>query len=469
MLSNIKLVCTIGPATWDPAIMKQLVELGMTVARVNGAFADTAELDRVKALVRQFSSSVSLMVDVKGPEIRLNKFSQPINVKPGDVVRIGSKPEHGIYPYNYPYIYKLLTKGNKIVVGDGDVLLVVDSVDKAEGLIFTKVVYGEQIKPGKALNLVGITHSEEVLTPKDRENLLHGLNTGWDMVSASFIKNKKSALKIREVIGDKMALIAKIEDRDGVANIDEILEVVDGIMVARGGLGVDLGLKYVPVVERKLIAKARSAGKPVITATQLLETMVKNPYPTRAEINDIETAVILGTDAVMLSGETAGGQHPVEATRVLAETARFAYEYVDKYIKFDTGMAPVSTIAIANAAIEIASKLKNELAGIVVVSKSGTTVRLIARGNLTQPIFAFTETTQRAKWFNVLKGVRKAFALPANREDIKRDRDKAVAFLLKALQDNGLALRGERFLIVGKTPVTKEPFFPNIFEILEIM
>lgn len=469
MLPNIKLVCTIGPATWDPAVMKQLVDLGMSVARVNGAFADTAELDKVKALVRQFSDTVSLMVDVKGPEIRLNKFEKPLQVKPGDVVRIGSKPEHGIYPYNYPYIYKLLTKGNKIVVGDGDVLLVVDSVDKTEGIIFARVVYGEQIKPGKALSLVGITHSEEVLTSKDRENLLHGIKTGWDMVSASFIKNKQSALKIREVIGDKMALIAKIEDRDGVANIDEILEVVDGIMVARGGLGVDLGLKYVPVVERKLIQKARAAGKPVITATQLLETMTKNPFPTRAEINDIETAVFLGTDAVMLSGETAGGEYPVEATKVLADTSNFAYEYTDKYSKFDTGMAPTSTIAIANAAIEIASKLKNELAGVVVVSKSGTTVRLIARGNLSQPIYAFTENKRKAKWFNIVKGVRKAFVLPNDREDIRRDRDKAVSFLLETLKNNGLAVGGERFLIVGKTPVTKEPFFPNIFEIIEVL
>ncbi len=467
MLPTIKLVCTIGPSTWDPQVLKTLIDLGMSVARVNGAFADPQELDKVRNLVHGISKDVSLMVDVKGPEIRLNKFEAPIPIKPGDIVKIGSKPEHGIYPANYPNIYKILKPGNKIVVGDGDVVLIVNKVDSSEGIIYAYVKYGEVLKPGKALNLVGVSHSDEVLTEKDKINLKHALETGWDMVSASFIQSRESALKVREVIGEDMALIAKIEDREGVKNIDEILEVVDGIMVARGGLGVDLGLKYVPIVERELIRKANEAGKPVITATQLLETMTENPYPTRAEVNDIETAVFLGTDAVMLSGETAGGEYPIEATRVLRDVSSFAFEYADKYKKFDTGQAPASTIAIANAAIEIASKLKSELKAIVVVSSSGTTARLIARGNIIQPIYVFTKNKLRAKWLNIVKGIKQAFVLDGASEKIDMRRDVAVSFLINFLIKSGLIKPKDKILIVGKTPVTKEPFFPNIFELVE--
>ncbi len=469
MMPPVKIICTIGPATWDPDVVRQLIDLGMTAARVNGAFADPDELDKVKRLVRMFSKDVSLMVDVKGPEIRLNKFKEPLKIKPGDTVIIGSNPERDqIYPTNYPDIYKLLKKGNKIVVGDGDVVLIVDKVDELEGKIYATVEFGEQIKPGKALNLVGVSHTEEVLTQKDIVNLKHGLSTGWDMVSASFIKNKTSALKVREVIGDKMHLIAKIEDEEGVQNIDEILEVVDGIMVARGGLGVSMGLEYVPVVERELIRKANQIGKPVITATQLLESMVENPFPTRAEVNDIETAVLLGTDGLMLSGETAAGKYPVEAVRTLVEISKFAYSFVEPREDFPTSSASLTTLALANAAIDIAHDMGDQLSAVVIVTRSGTTARLVARGNLKQPIYVFTNSELSKKGMNLVKGVRAAFLLEKGPPGFRTQRDVAVDFLKQLLQEYGLVKSGQRVLVLGKTPITGEEFFPNVFEVMTI-
>lgn len=317
-MRHTQIICTIGPASWDPAVMKQMIEAGMNVARVNGAFADTAELDKVTKLVRDVSRDVKLMMDVKGPEVRMNKFTEPIKLHPGMPIDIGSTTDAAIYPANYPEVYKFVHPGQDIVVGDGDVQLEVESI--SDGVMHCSVTYGEELKPGKALNFPGVRYTSDVLTPKDIENLKHAQSLGWEFVSASFIQNAEAARTIRnELNGSQMRLIAKIEDQEGVNNIDQILAEVDGIMVARGGLGVELGLEKVPMVQRHLIKDALLHNKPAIAATQMLESIIYNPRPTRAEVNDVATAVLLGASAVMLSGETSAGKYPVEAVKWMAK------------------------------------------------------------------------------------------------------------------------------------------------------
>lgn len=321
MNKRTKVVCTIGPATWDPAVMKKMIESGMDCARVNGAFADKTELDKVKKLVRDLSQDVSLMVDVKGPEIRLNKFAQPIKLEPGMIIKVGNDSNSEIYPANHADVYKHIAAGQRVVIGDGDVVFTVDRIVGSD--MYWKVEFGESLKPGKAMNLPGASVTSVVLTEKDKENLRHAIETGWDSVSASFIQSAAAAKYVREFIGDnKMKLIAKIEDQSGIDNIDEILENVDGIMIARGGLDVELGYEKVPMVQRLLIKKAKAAGKPVITATQMLESMTYNPRPTRAEVNDVATAILLGSDAVMLSGESSAGKYPVETLQTIVKIAQ---------------------------------------------------------------------------------------------------------------------------------------------------
>lgn len=316
---NTQIVCTIGPSSWEPDVMRRMIAAGMNFARVNGAFADTAELDKVTKLVRDVSRDVQLMMDVKGPEVRMNKFLVPVPLEVGMEITIGNDESSDIYPANYKDLYQKLQVGQRIVIGDGDVELKIKSIEGDK--MMCEVVYGEVLKPGKAMNLPGATFATEILTQKDLENLIHSLKLGWTHVSASFVQNAAAAREIRSHLQGKMQLIAKIEDQQGIDNIDEILVEVDGIMIARGGLGVELGLEKVPYAQRYLSYKAENAGKFCITATQMLESMTLNPRPTRAEVNDVVTAILLGSDAVMLSAESSAGKYPVEAVEWLAKIA----------------------------------------------------------------------------------------------------------------------------------------------------
>lgn len=468
MNNKTKIVCTIGPASWDPEVVRKMIEAGMNVARVNGAFADPEELDKVAKLVRDVSDDVALMVDVKGPEIRMNKFPEPIPVKPGDEVIIGNSSSDYLYPANYPNLHEFVKEGQRIVVGDGDVEFVVKKVSM--GKIFCQVVFGEVIKPAKALNVPGCDYSTEVLTEKDKENLKHAIDTGWDFVSASFIRDAASAKRIKDFIGDaNMKIIAKIEDQEGVDNIDEILREVSGIMVARGGLGVELGLAKMPMVQRELIEKLNNAGLPVITATQMLESMNKNPRPTRAEANDVATAILLGTDAVMLSGESASGSYPVEAVKMLAEIAtEVEKELIPKVIK-SRAVAPLTTDALTKAAAELCINMGDELNAVVIVSKTGTTARLLARHGIKQNIYVFTSSAYYKRTLMLTKGITKAFVFNGiEKEGCGYDRDCAIKIILDRALKEGVIKQEQKILFLGKTPVDTTEYFPNMFEVIKL-
>lgn len=464
MNKRTKIVCTIGPASWDPSVMKAMIENGMDCARVNGAFADPAEMDKVKELVRAVSQEVSLMLDVKGPEVRLNKFPEPIKLAPGMHLSIGSTPTDPLYPANYPHLYKFVQAGQKILVGDGDVELVVKEV--TNGFLHCEVVFGDILKPGKALNLPGCTYTTDVLTEKDKENLRHAIVTGWDFASPSFIQDKESALQVRAFLkGSDMKIIAKIENQVGIDNIDEILEVVDGIMVARGGLGVELGLGKVPLVQQLLIEKANEAGKPVITATQMLESMITNPSPTRAEANDIATAILSGTDAIMLSGESSAGKYPAEAVAFMSKTAGEIEQSIEPKIITKRALdASISADAITKAAASLCIEMSKDIDKVLVVSKTGRTARLLARHNITQPIFAFVASEVSARTLLLSKGIMKTFVQPPSLEA----RDSAVMQIVERAKHEGLVAVNERVLLLCKTPIDGEHYFPNVFEIIEV-
>lgn len=463
MKNKTKIVCTIGPSSWDPNVIEKMIDAGMNCARVNGAFADTNEIDKVTKLIRDVSDKVALMMDVKGPEVRLNKFQSPIPLIPGQKVMIGNDDSSEIYPANYKDLYKNLEIGQRMVLGDGDVELILEQINGDK--MTTSVVFGELLKPGKALNLPGASYASSALTEKDIENLKHSIDLNWDFVSASFIQNAQAAREIRKYLeGSDMKLIAKIEDGDGVDNIEEILEEVDGIMVARGGLGVELGLEKVPMVQRTLIRKANEAGKIVITATQMLESMVTNPRPTRAEANDVATAILLGTDSVMLSGESSAGNYPVEAVQFLSNVARETEKEMVPSIMNARTKGPISTDALAKAVAQLAIEHGNEIKSIVVVSRSGRTARLIARHNISQPIHTFVKRECYTRHLSIAKGITSADII----ENIFTDRDEAVAAVLDQAKKLGYIRSGETILFVSKVPFDKEQFFPNIFEVITV-
>lgn len=464
MDKKTKIVCTIGPSSWDPAVMRAMIENGMNCARVNGAFADPAEMDRVKELVRSISDDVSLMLDVKGPEVRMNKFPSPIPLTPGMQLSIGSTPHDPIFPANYPHLYKFVSVGQKILIGDGDVELVVTEV--SNGVMRCSVVFGEVLKPGKALNLPGCNYTTDVLTEKDKENLRHAIVTGWDFVSPSFIQDKESALQVREFIkGSDMQIIAKIENQVGIDNIDEILEVVDGIMVARGGLGVELGLSKVPMVQKLLIEKANNAGKPVITATQMLESMTNNPSPTRAEANDVATAILSGTDAIMLSGESSAGKYPAEAVAFMSATAKEVEPTIEPTIITSRAVdASITADALTKAAASLCIEMTHDVDKVIVVSKTGRTARLLARHGISQPIYAFVSSPLFARTIGLSKGVIRSFV----EEATTLNRDQAIAHIIERAKAENVVSVNDRVLLLCKTPIGGDVYFPNVFEVIEV-
>lgn len=458
-----KIVCTIGPSSWDPEVMKKMIDAGMNCARVNGAFADEAELDKVTKLVRDVSSEVALMMDVKGPEVRMNKFAEVKKIQPGDEIIIGNGSDSEIYPGNYSDLYKQIKQGQRIVIGDGDTELVVDRIEGDK--MITKVVYGEFLKPGKALNFPGGAYTSETLTQKDITNLKHSIKLGWDFVSASFIQTADAAREIRKHLeGSNMKLIAKIEDGQGVENIDAILKEVDGIMVARGGLGVELGLEKVPMVQRLLIEKSIAAGKPVITATQMLESMTTNPRPTRAEVNDVATAIMLGSDSVMLSGESSAGQYPVETVDFMAKIAKEVESQTKPEIVNIRTDGPITTDSISKAAAQLAIEMDTELDAVIVVTRSGRTARLIARNRIKQPLYAFVSSEEFVKELALSKGVNRAMY----QEAMSGDRDNAINRILTRALELNIVSSGQNILFVSRTPVAGGEYFPNVFEIIKV-
>lgn len=462
-MKKTKIVCTIGPSSWDPAVMKKMIEAGMNVARVNGAFADEAELDKVTKLVRDVSDEVGLMMDVKGPEVRMNKFAEAKKVKPGDKIVIGNDDKSEVYPGNYKDLYKVIKPGQRVVIGDGDTELVVKEIVGTD--MHTEVVFGELLKPGKALNLPGADFATSSLTEKDIVNLKYSLKLGWDFVSASFIQSAEGARTIKKyTAGTNMKLIAKIEDGMGVENIDEILEEVDGIMVARGGLGVELGLEKVPMVQRLLIDKCIKAGKPVITATQMLESMITNPRPTRAEVNDVATAILDGSDSVMLSGESSAGAYPVEAVSFMTKIALEIEPQVEPVIVEERTGGPLATDALTKSVAQMAMELGDEIDAIIVVSRTGRTARTIGRHGLKQPLFAFVSADNYVRELSVSKGATKAFVL----NKVEKNRDNAVQAVIDEALKLKVVKKGQNILFLSKTPIGGEEYFPNVFEVVKI-
>ncbi|MEI7579942.1 MAG: pyruvate kinase [bacterium] len=456
-----KIVCTIGPATWDQQVMKEMIENGMNCARTNGAFADPAELDRVKTLVRNVSPDVNLMVDVKGPEVRMNKFGENKAINPGDEIIIGNDASSEIYPGNYPNLYQQLKPGQRVIIGDGDVELKIKEIKNDK--MYCEVIIGKVFKPGKAMNLPGAEYASEILTEKDKINLNHAVKTDWDSISVSFIKDAAAAKHVKEYVNNpQIQIIAKIEDQAGLDNIEEILEVVDGIMIARGGLGVELGLERVPIAQRYLIEKSKKFAKPVITATQMLESMIENPFPTRAEVNDVATAILLGTDAIMLSGESASGKYPVDAvktmTRIALENEKFV-EIAADLENIEKENDPVS-VAMVKAAYQLVRDL--DIKKIIVLTKNGFLARLLSKLSIKAPITALVDDPKLKNHLNISKNIE-----ARQFDSTYYDRDEAVNGTVKYILDQKIASPTEKVLVMGNIEKNTK-VSPHFFEYIDL-
>lgn len=415
MNKKSKIVCTVGPSTDKPGILERMMHAGMNVARFNfshGKHEDHAKrIAMVRSAAAGLNRPIGLMLDTKGPEMRLGKFAEgKVNLEKGQQFILTGRDITGtaeIVSVNHKLLPREVAPGNTILLSDGLIGLVVERIDGDD--IITRVQNSGAVSDNKRVAAPGVGVSLPPLSPQDVEDILFGIQQDMDYIAASFIQRAADVLAIRRILeesGAAMEIIAKIENAEGVKNIDEILNVVDGIMVARGDLGVEIPTEDVPLVQKMLIAKANKAGKPVITATQMLESMLANPRPTRAEASDIANAIMDGSDAIMLSGETASGSYPVEAVETMARIAvrtEAALNYSEILLAKGMICEHSTTDAISHATVQIAHNLG--AAAVITSTESGYTARMVSKYRPQASIVAVTPHAKTVRRMLLLWGV----------------------------------------------------------------
>jgi len=386
-----KIVATISDRRCEVEFIQQLFDAGMNVARLNTAHISTESALTMINNVRAVSDSIGILVDTKGPEIRTRNISEPINVKEGDIIKVkggnGQSDQETFY-VSYEQIHRDVPVGNLVLIDDGDLALEV--IEKTEDALICRVGNSGQIKNKKSVNTPGVSVDLPSISEKDVEFIEFAAQNDVDFIAHSFVRNKKDVLAVQEILdrfNSRIKIIAKIENLDGVNNIDEILEHAYGIMVARGDLGIEISAEKIPAIQRKLIRKAVQQKKPVIIATQMLHSMIDNPRPTRAEVSDVATAIYDRTDAIMLSGETAYGNYPVESVKVMSKIALEVEASKDKRNDLPVPRLDNETSAfLAEAAVLASKELK--VSAIVTDTLTGKIARYIAAFRGTLPVYA---------------------------------------------------------------------------------
>ncbi|MCG9884868.1 MAG: pyruvate kinase [Cyanobacteria bacterium] len=413
-----KIVATIGPATSQPDVLRELIEAGATTLRLNFSHGTHTDHQRNIRLIRQISfelnQPVAILQDLQGPKIRLGRFAEgSIVLKKGDPFLLTSREVIGsqeMSSVTYDMLAQEVPTGATILLDDGRVEMRVEKVDREAGDLICRTVVGGRLSNNKGVNFPGVYLSVKALTDKDKEDLMFGLDQGVDWVALSFVRNPQDVLEIRELIasrGKHVPVIAKIEKHEAIEQMEAILSLCNGVMVARGDLGVELPAEDVPILQKRLIQTANRLGIPIITATQMLDSMVNNPRPTRAEISDVANAILDGTDAVMLSNETAVGEYPVEAVATMDRIARRIEQEQGSHNA--SGVTRSIPNAISKSVGDIADQL--EAAAIVTLTKSGATARNVSKFRPRTPILAVTPQVDVARQLQLVWGVRPLMVL----------------------------------------------------------
>lgn len=401
MLRKTKIICTLGPAVDNEDMIRALIRTGMNAARFNFSHGSHEEhlnrLNLLKSVRDSMGRPVASILDTKGPEIRIRSFeTKSISLEAGDLFTLTTREVQGnvnLVSVTYPELHKEVSAGQEILIDDGLVALKVEKIDGQD--IRCTVENGGTLSANKSINIPGVHIHLPALTEKDVSDIQFGVENDFDFIAASFVRRAADVQAVREVLdrfgGQEIRIIAKIENQEGVDNIDEILEAADGIMVARGDLGVEIPAAKVPILQKQIIRKGLQAGKPVITATQMLDSMMRNPRPTRAEVSDVANAVFDGTSCVMLSGETAGGKYPLEALTAMVNIVEEAEQSIHYWRQFEKRrVIPASNIndAITHTCCLTAKDL--EAKAILAATNSGRTARMICRFRPACPVAALT-------------------------------------------------------------------------------
>ena len=415
-MRKTKIVCTLGPATDNEDVLRQMMLAGMNVARCNFSHATYDEhkkrMDMIKKLRKEVGQPVAILLDTKGPEVRVKNFKDGrVTLEDGQLFTLTDDEVEGTkdkVSVTYNRLYEDLEVGMRVLIDDGLIEMQVEQVDRTN--IVCRVINGGTVSNHKGVNVPDVDLSMPYISDKDREDILFGISQDVDFIAASFVQKKEDILQLRRLLekngGSDIKIIAKIENAQGVTNIDDIIEVSDGIMVARGDMGVEIPYEEVPVIQKKIIKKVYRTGKQVITATQMLESMIKNPRPTRAETTDVANAVYDGTSAIMLSGETAAGAYPVEAVKTMVRIAERTEQDVDYRKRFyqsaretDTDITNAICHASCTTALDLNAK------AIVTVTKSGTSARMLSKYRPESDIISCATTEKVCRQLSLTWGV----------------------------------------------------------------
>ncbi|GIP52671.1 MULTISPECIES: pyruvate kinase [Paenibacillus] len=411
-----KIICTLGPACDRPEILKEMIQAGMTVGRLNMAHGEPEEharrIEGVRQAARELDTFIPIMMDIKGPEVRIGKLKEAsCQLIAGEELILTTEEIEGDarrISVNYPEMPKVVHENDRILIDDGLVELRVLSVEGSE--ITCRIISGGTLKPRKGVNLPGIKTTLPGVTERDIRHIGFGLEQNIEMIAVSFVRKGDDIREVRRILDERGAghvqIISKIENEEGIEHLDDILEASDGIMVARGDLGVEVPVENVPMMQKEMIDKCNLAGKPVIVATHMLESMQVNPRPTRAEVSDVYNAVMQGADVVMLSGESAAGKYPVQSVRTMARVAHQAEAMIDYYDQFDrkrkqhaTNITEVISQSAVSASLELDAK------AIITSTGSGFTARMISKYRPKAPILAITHDVHVLSKVCLLSGV----------------------------------------------------------------
>ena len=458
-MKKTKIVCTIGPASESVDMLVNLINAGMNVCRLNFSHGDYEEhgarIKNIREAVKITGKRVAILLDTKGPEIRTNDMENgAITMKIGDSVRISMTEVLGTnekFSITYPELINDVNVGSHILLDDGLIDLEVTDIDRDANEIVTVVKNEGVLKNKKGVNVPGVSVNLPGITEKDANDIRFGIGQGIDFIAASFVRRASDVLEITKILEEENAthiqIIPKIENQEGIDNIDEILKVSDGLMVARGDMGVEIPTEDVPVVQKALIKKCNALGKPVITATQMLDSMQRNPRPTRAEANDVANAIYDGTDAVMLSGETAAGDYPLEAVQTMARIAVRTEETLVNQDSFALKLYSKTdmTEAIGQSVGHTARNLGIQT--IVAATESGHTARMISKYRPKAHIVAITFSEQKARSLSLSWGVYATVA------DKPSSTDEMFNLASKVSQEEGYASKGDLIIITAGVPV----------------
>ncbi len=442
-IAKTKIIATIGPSSWDKSVLTEMINSGLAIARINSSFANEEEITRVGKLIRGISPRVALMLDTQGSKIRVININNVTEIK-GDTIISSNRNTTGIQ-ISYPNVHLYLKPNDLILLDDGNIELTVERIEGEN--VLCKVIQEGILKPNKTVSLPSVRLDLPILLEKDKQSITCALNNDYDFLSVSFARTKQDIEEIKEFIGKSdIKIIAKIEIQEGIDNFDEILSIADGIMIARGDLGVEIPYEKLPVLQKQLIYRCRAVGKPVIVATQMLESMRENVRPTRAEVSDVANAVMDGTDAVMLSAETSTGKFPIESVQAIQKISKEAEAVMQTSKVYGTTGASREVDELCRNACDIVEN--TGIKGIVVLSNMGKTLPTLCRHRPNIPIWSISNKIKRIKQERIFFGVTSYYI-----KEFPTDRDKTIESAVDIVFSHGELDLNDKIAIISGSSI----------------